>query len=192
MAAASEITVLLVAYSDGDRHALERLMPLMYDELKGLARRYMNREGASTLQATALVHEAYARMVNVDLTWQNRAHLLGSLAKIMRQILVDHARARNSVKRGGRFERAMLDESVAVAEDADGMILELDQVIEELRQFDELKARVVELHFFGGLTYDEAAVVLDISKATLDRELRLAKTWLHHRMQGGGADPVQR
>lgn len=191
MAAASEITVLLVAYSDGDRQALARLMPLMYDELKGLARRYMNREGASTLQATALVHEAYARMVNVDLTWQNRAHLLGSLAKIMRQILVDHARARNSVKRGGRFDRATLDESVAVTEDADGMILELDQVIEELRQFDELKARLVELHFFGGLTYDEAAVVLDISKATLDRELRLAKTWLHHRMQGG-ADPAQR
>jgi RNA polymerase sigma factor (TIGR02999 family) len=191
MVAASEITVLLVAYRDGDRQALERLIPIMYDELRGLARRYMSREsGPSTLQATALVHEVYARMVNVDLTWQNRAHLLGSLAKIMRQILVDHARARNSLKRGAGLERVTLNESVAVAEDAGAMILELDQVLEELRQFDELKARVVELHFFGGLTYDEAAVVLEISKSTLDRELRLAKIWLHHRMQG--ADPIQR
>jgi RNA polymerase sigma factor (TIGR02999 family) len=191
MVAASEITVLLVAYRDGDRQALERLMPAMYDELRGLARRYMNREsGAHTLQATALVHEAYARMVNVDLTWQNRAHLLGSLTRLMRQILVDHARARKSLKRGAGFERVTLDESVPVAEDAGGMILELDQVLEELRQFDELKARLIELHFFGGLTYDEAAAALEISKSTLDRELRLAKAWLRHRMQG--ADPIQR
>jgi RNA polymerase sigma factor (TIGR02999 family) len=145
----------------------------------------MRREsGANTLQATALVHEVYARMVNVDLTWQNRAHFLGSLARLMRQILVDHARARKSAKRGGGLERVTLDESVALAEDSGDLVLDLDRVLQELREVDELKSRIIEMRFFGGLTYDEAAAALDISKATLDRELRLAKAWLHHRMQG--------
>lgn len=187
MVAGTEITALLLAYRDGDRQALDRLMPAMYDELRSLAQRYMRKEsGANTLQATALVHEVYARMVNVDLTWQNRAHFLGSLARLMRQILVDHARARKSVKRGGCLERVTLDESAAVAEDSGGLVLELDRVLGELRQFDELKSRIIELRFFGGLTYDDAAAALDISKATLDRELRLAKAWLRHRMQGDG------
>lgn len=184
MVAGSEITALLLAYRDGDRQALDRLMPAMYDELRSLAQRYMRKEsGAHTLQASALVHEVYARMVNVDLTWQNRAHFLGSLARLMRQILVEHARARKSAKRGGGLERVTLDESVALAEGSGDLMLELDRVLEELRQFDELKARIIELRFFGGLTYDDAAAALDISKATLDRELRLAKAWLRHRMR---------
>ena len=186
MTAGAEITELLLAYRDGDRQALDRLMPAMYDELRSLAQRYMRKEsGANTIQATALVHEVYARMVNVDLSWQNRAHFLGSLARLMRQILVDHARARKSAKRGGGLERVTLDESAAMAEDSGGLVLELDRVLEELRQFDELKARIIELRFFGGLTYDDAAAALEISKATLDRELRLAKAWLRHRMQDG-------
>lgn len=184
MVADSDITALLVAYRDGDRQALDRLMPAMYDELRSLAQRYMRKEsGARTLQATALVHEAYARMVNVDLSWQNRAHFLGTLARLMRQILVDHARARKSTKRGGGLERVTLDESVAMAEDSGGLVLELDRVLEELREFDELKSRIIELRFFGGLTYDDAAAALEISKASYDRELRLAKAWLRHRMQ---------
>jgi len=183
MVAGSEITALLLAYRDGDRQALDRLMPAMYDELRGLAQRYMRKEsGANTLQASALVHEVYARMVKVDFTWQNRAHFLGSLARLMRQILVEHARARKTAKRGGGLERVTLDESIALAEDSGDLMLELDRVLEELRQFDELKARIIELRFFGGLTYDDAAAALDISKATLDRELRLAKAWLRHRM----------
>jgi RNA polymerase sigma factor (TIGR02999 family) len=184
MSAPSEITSLLTAWRDGDRQALDRLMPAMYDDLHSLAQRYMRKEsGVNTLQATALVHEVYERMVNVELSWQNRAHFLASLARVMRQILVDHARARNSAKRGAGLERVTLDESVAMAEDCGGMVLELDQVLEELRQFDELKSRIIELRFFGGLTYEESAAALDISKATLDRELRLAKAWLRHRMQ---------
>jgi RNA polymerase sigma factor (TIGR02999 family) len=185
MVARSDVTALLLAYRDGDRQALDRLMPAMYDELRSLAQRYMRKEsGASTMQATALVHEVYARMVNVELTWQNRAHFLGTLARVMRQILVDHARARKSAKRGGSLERVTLDESAALTEDAGDLVLELDRVLEELRQFDELKSRIIELRFFGGLTYDDAAAALEISKATLDRELRLAKAWLRHRMQG--------
>jgi RNA polymerase sigma factor (TIGR02999 family) len=184
MTAASEITSLLTAWRDGDGQALDQLIPVVYDELRSLAVRYMRKEsGANTLQATALVHEVYARIVNVELPWQNRAHFLGSMARLMRQILVDHARARKSAKRGAGLERVTFDESVDIAEDSGGLVLELDHVLNELRQFDELKSRIIELRFFGGLTYEEAAAALDISKATLDRELRLAKAWLRHRMQ---------
>jgi len=186
MSAAPEITRLLVAWRDGDRAALDALTPLVYDELRRLADRYMRREsGPQTLQATALVHEAYARVATIDMSWQNRAHFLGFMARLMRQILVDRARARRSAKRGAGLERVTLDESVAVSEDSDGVVLELDSVLEELRRFDPLKSQIIELRFFGGLTYEEAAAALDISTTTLDRELRLAKAWLRHRMLQG-------
>lgn len=185
MAAAPDITQLLVAWSGGDRHALDQLTPILYDELRRMAVRYMRQESAGhTLQATALVHEAYARLAGADLPLQNRAHFLAFMARLMRQILVDHARARKSAKRGDGLQRVTLDESVALSSDSDAVVLELDQVLEELSQFDDLKCRIIELRFFGGLTYEEAAEALGISKTTLDRELRLAKAWLRHRMQG--------
>lgn len=184
MSAGSEITALLTAWREGDREALDRLTPLMYDELRRLAERYMRKEsGANTLQATALVHEAYARLVDVELSWQNRAHFLGFMARLMRQILVDYARARKSVKRGAGMERVTLDESVPIDTGSENVVLQLDSVLTELREFDELKARIIELRFFGGLTYEEAAAALDISRSTLNRELQLAKVWLRHRMQ---------
>jgi RNA polymerase sigma-70 factor, ECF subfamily len=184
MSAAPEITRLLVAWRDGDRAALDALTPFVYEELRRLADRYMRQEsGPQTLQATALVHEAYARVATVDMSWQNRAHFLGFMARVMRQTLVDRARARKSAKRGAGFERVTLDESVALSEDSDALVLDLDDALTELRKFDELKSRIIELRFFGGLTYEEAAAALDISTTTLDRELRLAKAWLKHRLQ---------
>ena len=156
----------------------------MYDEMRRLAEKYMRGEaGGHTLQATALVHEAYARLAGADLPLRNRAHFLGFMARLMRQILVDHARARNSLKRGIDFERVTFDESIEVTADSGALVLELDELLEELRQFDALKCQIIELRFFGGLTYDEAAAALDISAATLDRELRLAKAWMRHRMK---------
>jgi RNA polymerase sigma-70 factor, ECF subfamily len=184
MAVAPDITRLLTAWSDGDRRALDELTPIMYGELRRLADKYMRGEaGGHTLQATALVHEAYARLAGADIPLRNRAHFLAFMARLMRQVLVDHARARKSLKRGVDHERVTLDESVVVSADSDALVLELDGVLEELRSFDELKCQIIELRFFGGLTYDEAAAALDISATTLDRELRLAKAWLRHRME---------
>jgi RNA polymerase sigma factor (TIGR02999 family) len=184
MSAAPDITRLLSAWCNGEKGALEELTPLIYDELRRLAESYMRRESpGQTLQATALVHEAYARVASSDMSWQNRAHFLGFMARLMRQILVDRARARKSAKRGAGFERVTLEESLVVSEDSDALVLELDDVLTELRQFDELKSQIIELRFFGGLTYEESAAALNISTTTLDRELRLAKAWLRHRMQ---------
>ena len=183
MAAASDITQLLSAWNSGDRKALDELTAMVYDELRRLAERYMRKEsGGHTLQATALLHEAYARLAGSEMPLNNRAHLLAFMAQLMRQVLVDHARARQSAKRGAGLEQVTLDESVIVSEDSSALVLELDGMLVELRQFDELKSRIVELRFFGGLTNDEAAVALGISPTTLDRELRLAKAWLRHRM----------
>jgi RNA polymerase sigma-70 factor (ECF subfamily) len=185
MAAAPDITRLLSAWSAGDPQALHDLTPIMYEELRRMAERYMRKESVGhTLQATALVHEAYVRVVGADLPFQNRAHFLGFMARLMRQILVDYARARKSAKRGAGLGCVTLDESVVVSSDSDAMVLELDQVLDELCRFDELKSRIIELRFFGGLTYEEAAAALDISTTTLDRELRLAKAWLRHRVGG--------
>lgn len=179
-----EISRLLAAWRGGNRNALEALTPLVYAELRQLAERYMRGEArAQTLQATALVHEAYARVTTIEMPWNDRAHFLAFMARLMRQILVDRARARNSIKRGVDFERVTLDETLVVSEDSDALVLDLDGVLLELRKFDELKSRIIELRFFGGLTYEETAAALDISTSTLDRELRLAKAWLRHRLQ---------
>lgn len=180
----SDITRLLMAWSDGDQSALHALTPMLYDELKQLAERCMrNEQRGHTLQATALVHEAYERLVGVDLPWRNRAHFMGVAAQVMRRILVDHARARGALKRGADFSRISLDEGIAVAPENDALVLGLDEALTQLERFDSLKRRILELRFFGGLTYDQAAEALDISKATLDRELRLAKAWLKHQLQ---------
>jgi RNA polymerase sigma-70 factor (ECF subfamily) len=184
MAASTDITRLLTAWSAGDRQALDELTPIVYEELRRLAESYMRKEsGGHTLQATALVHEAYGRLASADIPLRNRAHFLAFMARLMRQVLVDHARARKSAKRGDGYQRVTLDESVIVSEDSDGLVLELDQVLDELREFDDLKSRIIEMRFFGGLTYDEAAAALGISASTLDRELRLAKAWLRQRMR---------
>jgi RNA polymerase sigma factor (TIGR02999 family) len=183
MADAQDITRLLSAWSHGDRQALDALTPMVYEELRRLAERYMRREaGGHTLQATALVHEAYARLADSEMPLKDRAHLLAFMAQLMRHILVDHARARQSVKRGAGLEQVTLDESVLVSENSSDLVLELDALLGELQQFDELKSRIIELRFFGGLTNDEAAEALDISASTFDRELRLAKAWLRYRM----------
>lgn len=179
-----DITGLLAAWSDGDRQAFDNLAPLLYDELRHLAERCMRNEQAGhTLQATALVHEAYERLIGVDLPWRNRAHFMGVAAQVMRRILVDHARARNAAKRGVDFSMVSLDDAVVVAPSGDELVLGLDEALAKLHRFDDLKSRILEMRFFGGLTYEQAAEALDISTATLDRELRLAKAWLRHELR---------
>ena len=180
---AAQITQLLSEWQAGNRAALDQLTPLIYDELYRLAQRYMRGEaGSHTLQATALVNEAYLRLVGSEQPWRNRAHFLGVAAQMMRRILVDHARARGSQKRGSNSTHVNIDEATLVAA-ADDTVVELDDALNKLAKFDERKSRLIELRFFGGLTYEEAAEVLSISTTTLDRELRLAKAWLKQEMQ---------
>jgi RNA polymerase sigma factor (TIGR02999 family) len=179
------VTRLLSAWRSGDAHALERLTPLVYEELRELAHRYMRRERHNhTLQATAVVHEAYVRLVGMDVPWQNRSHFYAVAARLMRRILVDHAKARHREKRGGPVTLVSVD---VYKEDTDHMIaasageidvLEIDEALEKLAHQDERLARAVELHYFGGLTYHETAEALQVSEATVHRDLRLAKAWI--------------
>jgi RNA polymerase sigma-70 factor, ECF subfamily len=179
----TSITQLLIDWQAGNRAALEELTPVIYDELHRLAQRYMRGEQRGhTLQATALVHEAYLRLVDSEQPWKNRAHFLGVAAQMMRRVLVDHARARDSAKRGADFSHVDLDEATLVAQE-DGVVLGLDEALSKLAKFDERKSRLIELRFFGGLTYEETAEVLAISTTTLDRELRMAKAWLKNELQ---------
>lgn len=179
---ATEITALLQRWSNGDSSALDLLMPLVYDELRRVAHRRLAAErSAHTLQTTALVHEAYARLAGSDLKWTDRAHFFALAARTMRRVLVDYARTRSAEKRGGGAPHISLDrvKEGLPGETAHAMdILALHEALEALERQDERKARVVEAHIFGGLTYDETAAALDISAATVDRELRLAKAWL--------------
>jgi RNA polymerase sigma factor (TIGR02999 family) len=180
----TEISRLLLAAHGGDESALVRLMPLVYDELHQLARRHLRDERAGhTLQTTALIHEAYLRLVGADVRWEGRVHFFAVAANTMRRILVDHARGRLRDKRGGGVVPVTL-EDVAVASSEPGEdLLALDAALERLAGFDARKARVVELHYFGGLTYDETASALGISAATVDRDLRLAKAWLYRELR---------
>src|SRR5437763_7265170 len=181
-----QVTELLVAWGDGDRAALDKLMPLVYEELRRLAHKYMGRERAgNTLQTSALVHEAYVRLVDQrNVQWQNRAHFFGIAAQMMRRILVDHARAKKRVKRGGSEVRVTLGDATVVAKGQDLDIVALDEVLERLAQLDEQQSRVVELRFFSGLTVEETAEVLGISKATVKRDWSMAKAWLHRELSG--------
>lgn len=184
MAAAHHITQLLADWRAGNRAALDELAPAIYDELHRLAQHYMRGEKAGhTLQATALVNEAYLRLVDSEQPWQNRAHFLGVAAQMMRRILVDHARARGSQKRGANRTHVNIDEATLITEDNDDVVLGLDDALNKLAKFDERKSRLIELRFFGGLTYEETAEVLSISTTTLDRELRLAKAWLRNELR---------
>jgi RNA polymerase sigma-70 factor (ECF subfamily) len=176
---APEITRLLLAWGEGDRAALEELMPLVYDELKRLARRKMADERAAhTLQATALVGEAYVRLVEINrVRWQNRAHFLSMAARLMRRILVDAARARKYQKRGGGAQQVSLDEALLL-DDPGRDLIALDDALGALAAVDERKSKVVEMRFFGGLTVEETAEALGVSNDTVMRDWKLAKAWL--------------
>ncbi len=187
MSEASEnVTQLLVDWSRGNKEALDRLVPIVYQELRRQAARYLRRERAGhTLQTTALIHEAYLRLVDQkNVHWQNRAHFFGIAAQLMRRILVDHARTRNRAKRGGSYIRVSLNEESALATAKDLDIVALDQALDRLAEIDPQQSRVVELRYFSGLNVEETAEVLSISPATVKREWRMAKAWLHREISG--------
>jgi RNA polymerase sigma factor (TIGR02999 family) len=176
------VTQLLYEWRAGNQEALNQLMPLIYDELRRLAGHYMKSERAShTLQPTALVNEAYIKLVDMEVAWQDRTHFFAVAATLLRRILVDHAKWHRRDKRGGGQVRVTLDDKM-VASGPDADILAIDDAITRLSALDERKVRIIELHFFGGLTYDEIAEALRISQATVHRELRYAKAWLHHEL----------
>jgi RNA polymerase sigma factor (TIGR02999 family) len=193
MAKSPEVTRLLIDWSNGGRQALERLLPAVYDELRRLARRQMRQERTGhTLQATALVHEAYLKLVvQRRVTWRNRAHFYGVAAQVMRRILVDHARSHAAAKRGGGWEEVSLEEAPLVAIEPALDLVALDGALNRLGALDEQQAKVVELRYFGGLTIDETAEVLRISPATVSREWTLAKAWLFAELTGK-ADRIDR
>jgi RNA polymerase sigma factor (TIGR02999 family) len=183
-----EVTQLLLAWNDGEQGALDKLIPIVHTELSRLAHYYMVGSG-HTLQTTALVNEAYLRLVDSSrVRWQNRAHFFAVSAQLMRRILVDFARSRNYAKRGGGAEQVSLDESMIVSEDRDGDLVTLDTALTGLAAVDPRKGRVVELRFFGGLTEQESAEVLKVSAETVRRDWRLARAWLLREMgrQGTG------
>jgi RNA polymerase sigma-70 factor, ECF subfamily len=180
------VTQLLRAWGDGDADALEQLTPLVEAELRRLARGYMARERRGhTLQTTALVNEAFLRLTDArKIRWQDRAHFLGISARLMRRVLVDHARSRGYRKRGGGVERVTLDEGVVTSPEPTLDVLALDRALEALAAVDVRKSRVVELRFFGGLSVEETAEVLHVSSDTVKRDWRLAKLWLLHELEG--------
>lgn len=180
------ITQLLHEWRDGNQQALDQLMPLVYDELRQLAAHHLKSERPShTLQPTALVHEAYVRLVNLNVPWQDRAHFFAVAARLLRRILVDHAKSHRREKRGGGLIRVTLNDYLASAEPGDDIIA-LDDSLKSLAKFDERKSQIIELHFFGGLTYAETAEALGISPVTVHRELRLAKAWLYRELNPKG------
>lgn len=176
----SNVTQLLIDWRGGNNDALNQLMPLVYDELRGLAKRYMRRESAShTLQTNALVNEAYLRLVNQqNVDWQNRAHFFAIAAQVMRHLLVDHARSKQYAKRGGGAQQITLDEGLAITDGNQVELLALHQALERLEKVDDRKSKIVELRYFGGLSTEEAAEVLGVSEITIKREWAKAKAWL--------------
>lgn len=175
-----EITGLLLAWSRGDSHALEKLTPLVYQELHRTARRYMAREQPNhTLQTTALINEVYLRLVDLtDVQWHDRAHFFALCASMMRRILIDFARSRKYQKRGGEARRISLDDALLVSREPPADIVALDHALTGLAGVDARKSRVVELRFFGGLSVEETAAVLKVSHETVKRDWRIAKLWL--------------
>ena len=182
----TRVTGLLLKWGRGDESALERLIPLVHRELQQIAQRCMAGERAGhSLQATALVNEAYLRLIDTkDVAWHDRAHFLAVAARVMRRILVDHARARRAQKRGGPATRVTFDEALVVTNAPREDFVALDDALEALSTFDERKSRVVELRFFGGLSVEETASVLKVSAETVMRDWRLAKAWLQREMRG--------
>jgi RNA polymerase sigma factor (TIGR02999 family) len=174
-----QVTQLLLEWRSGDDSSFERLLHVVYPELRAIAQRQLRGEAEGhTLQPTALVHEAYLRLVGSEIEWEDRRHFFAVAARAMRHVLVDHARARRRDKRGGDALFVTLDDQLAIAADSGVDLLALDEALDRLAVLDERKARAVELHFFAGLSYDETARALDVSPATVDRDLRMAKAWL--------------
>ena len=167
----------------GDTSALNKLLPLVYDELRKIASSYLSQERSGhTIQTSDLVHEAYLRLANADVSWQNRAHFFGIAARSMRQILVDYARRRNAEKRGGGMTRVSLSESVVVLDEDFSRLLMLDDALRRLEQVDARLCKVVELRYFSGLTVEETAEVLSVSPRTVENDWNLAKAWLFRTM----------
>jgi RNA polymerase sigma factor (TIGR02999 family) len=186
------ITQLLQAWGGGDERALAQLVPLVYDELRRLARRRIARERPDhSLQTTALVHEVYLRLVNFqEVSWQDRAHFFAVCARMMRRILVDFARSRHYQNRGGGARQVTLDEALVVSQEAPGHLLALDEALTALAAVDPRRGQVVELRYFGGLSVKETAEVLKVSEETVKRDWRLAKLWLWHELSGETRDGV--
>jgi RNA polymerase sigma factor (TIGR02999 family) len=182
-----DVTQLLVASSAGDRAAMDRLMPLVYDELRRLAQSYLRDERPGhTLQGTALVHEAYLRLIDQKhVQWQNRAHFFGLASQMIRRILVDHARGYHAAKRGASAPKLSLDEAIAVPENRDLDLIGLDDALNGLAKLDPEQSRIVELRFFGGLSIEETAAVVGVSPATVNREWATARAWLFREMRKG-------
>ena len=185
-----EITQLLLAWGDGDEAALAALTPLVYRELRRRAHRYMGGERAGhTLQTTALVNEAYLRLVDSrNVRWQNRAHFFAIAARLMRRILVDHARSRHYAKRGGGARQVSFDEAAVVSPEPNAELVALDDALTSLAAHDPRKCQLVELRFFGGLNIEETAEVMGISPTTVQREWRSAKAWLYQAIREGASD----
>ena len=184
----ADVTELLVAWSDGDKSAEKELFSLVYRELRRLAHRYMLRENpGNTLQTTALVNEAYVRLIDTKrANWQNRAHFFGFSAQVMRHILVDLARSKNFQKRGGEVRKIALDEGLVMSPVKDGYMVDLDDALKALAEVDARKSKVVELRFFGGMSVEETAEVLKVSQDTVMRDWRLAKAWLWRELSKTG------
>ena len=183
-----EVTQLLIDWGNGDQAALDRLMPLVQAELRRMARRYMSRQNPGhTLQTTALINEAFLKLVGShDKHFQNRAHFFGVAAQAMRHILVDYARAKQVEKRGGGAQQVSLDEALTVSAERAAELVALDDALKELANIDSRKSRVVELRYFGGLSVEETAEVLNVSAVTVMRDWSLAKAWLHRELSKGG------
>ena len=180
----SDITELLLAWGNGDADALDKLIPIVYRELHKLAAHYMRRENAGhTLQTTALVNEAYCRLIDQKAKIQNRAHFFGIAANLMRQILIDHARAHARNKRGGGAQSVSLDEAATVTSAKAAEIISIDEALNRLNEIDPSKSRIVEMKFFGGMTTEEIAEVQKVSSRTIEREWRKAKAWLYREVQ---------
>jgi RNA polymerase sigma factor (TIGR02999 family) len=182
------VTQLLREWGGGNKAALDQLMPVVYQQLRKLASICLRAERPDhTLRATALVHEAYLRLVDADVAWQDRVHFFAVSARLLRRILVDHAKASRRQKRGGGAEAIPLDDAIMIGPQSTGGIVALDEALQRLAALDRRKSEIIELLCFGGLTYKEAAAALKISEATVHRELKLAKAWLHRELTQNSA-----
>jgi RNA polymerase sigma factor (TIGR02999 family) len=185
MSSPEAVTALLQQWSEGNKEALDRLTPVVYGQLRKMASNSLKSERPNhTLRATELVHEAYLKLVDSDIPWQNRVHFYAVAAQVLRHILVDYAKANRREKRGGNAEKIPLDEAIVVSPEASAEVVSLDEALKQLALNDERKSKVVELAFFGGMTHEEIAAALNTSSKTVQRELRVAKAWLHRELGG--------
>ena len=188
-----DITLLLRAMKNGDEHAAEQLLPLVYNELHRLARSYMRRERADhTLQPTALINEAYLRLARENVDWQSRQHFIGFAANVMRHLLVDHARAHNAAMRAGDLERVELDEGFMVSKERSNEVIALHDALGTLEGVDPRQAKVVELRYFGGFSVEEIGEILEISPRSVKRHWALARIWLFKHMAAPPSKPASR